>query len=304
MTPERSLYMSTRPSASESSGEGSLEDNTAERGRPLEALNKYLRSHSKSPIRSQLSITWQNASERSKRYYIRKAGQAATAAVQDIAPDDSAFLFFQEVSSSRVVRSTLCIDKDSDSHSMLDETLMDALTECYHAADSWATRRQILSVMADKVSLKQVQQWIPDLTRHRFTEAKRHCLLHERRAPVQQDTLPRMRVPTAKIDHFVAFISSNHVVQDLPFGERTITLSTKEIIKVPNVIRKLLPERIVKQYSSYSKESGFHPLGRTILLRILKTCAASVRKSLQGLDYFRSSGAEASDELSQIAETL
>lgn len=84
-----------------------------------------------------------NASERSKRYYIRKG----TAVVQDFALDDSAFLF-QEVSSSRVVRSTLlCIDKDSDSHSMLDETLMNALTECYHAADSWVTRRQILSVI-------------------------------------------------------------------------------------------------------------------------------------------------------------
>ena len=138
--------MPTQPSASESSGERGLEDNTTERGRPLEALNKYLRSHSKSPIRSQLSIPWQNASERSKRYYIRKG----TAVVQDFALDDSAFLF-QEVSSSRVVLSTLlCIDKDSDSHSMLDETLMNALTECYHAADSWVTRRQILSVMADK----------------------------------------------------------------------------------------------------------------------------------------------------------
>ena len=162
--------MPTQPSASESSGERSLEDNTTERGRPLEALNKYLRSHSKRPIRSQLSIPWQNASERSKRYYIRKAGHAATAVGQDIAPDDSAFLF-QELSSSRVVRSTLlCIDKDSDSHSMLDETLVNALT---------------------------------------------------------------------------------HVLQDLPFGERTVTLSTKETIKVPNVIRKLLPERIVKQYGSY-----------------------------------------------------
>ena len=38
-------------------------------------------------------------------------------------------------------------------------------------------------------------------------------------------------------------------------------------------------------------------------MRILKACAASVRKSLQGLDYFSSSGAEAFDELSQIAET-
>ena len=39
-------------------------------------------------------------------------------------------------------------------------------------------------------------------------------------------------------------------------------------------------------------------------MRILKACAASVRKSPQGLDYFSSTGAEAFDELSQIAETL
>ena len=89
------------------------------------------------------------------------------------------------------------------------------------------------------------------MTKHRFTEAKRHCQVHGRGAPIQQDTLPRMRVPTAKIDHVVAFITSNHVLQDLPFGERTVTLSTKETIKVPNVIRTLLPERIVKQYGSY-----------------------------------------------------
>ena len=71
-----------------------------------------------------------------------------------------------------------------------------------------------------------------------------------------------------------------------------------------NVIRTLLPERIVKQYQSYCKESGFEGLGRSTLLRILKTCAASMRKSLQGLDYISCLGAEAFDDLLEVIEVL
>ena len=59
---------------------------------------------------------------------------------------------------------------------------------------------------------------------------------------------PRIRVSTAQIDHFIVFITSPHIIQDLPFGERTIMLSTKETIKVPNAIRMIIPERIVIQY--------------------------------------------------------
>ena len=105
---------------------------------------------------------------------------------------------------------------------------------------------------------------------------------------------PRMRVSTAQIDHFIAFITSPHIVQDLPFGERTIMLSMKETIKVPNVIRMIIPE------------SGFTPLSRATLLRILSKLkyAASVRTSVQGLDYVSSAGAEAFDDLCDVVETL
>ena len=113
-----------------------------------------------------------------------------------------------------------------------------------------------------------------------------------------------MRVSTAQIDHFITFITSAHVIQDLPFGERTITLSSNETIKVPNVIRTMVPERLVKQYLAYCEETGFKGLSRSTLLRILSVCAASVRKSLQGLDYISSSGAEAFDDLCKVAEML
>jgi hypothetical protein len=43
-------------------------------------------------------------------------------------------------------------------------------------------------------------------------------------------------------------------MQDLPFGEKSITLSSKEVIKVPHVVRLLIPESIVKQCGAYTKE--------------------------------------------------
>ena len=56
----------------------------------------------------------------------------------------------------------------------------------------------------------------------------------------------RMKLSTDKVEHFISFITSPHIIQDIPFGEKIIKLSTKEIIKVPNVIRMIVPERIVR----------------------------------------------------------
>jgi hypothetical protein len=39
-------------------------------------------------------------------------------------------------------------------------------------------------------------------------------------------------------------------------------------------------------------------------LRILNVCSASVRKSLQGIDYFSAAGAEAFDNLISVVEQL
>lgn len=41
---------------------------------------------------------------------------------------------------------------DDESELAVDETLIETLADCYHAATLWETRRQILSIMADRVS--------------------------------------------------------------------------------------------------------------------------------------------------------
>ena len=245
-------------------------------------------------IRSRLQRPWEEASERTRRYYVRKAGQGLSTLLQDIAPSYSGSLF-KAVYPSGVIQRTLQCNGEEATSSSVDKTMMSALAECYCAADSWETRRQILSIMADKLTLNQLRHWIPDLSQYRFTEARRHCLEGGRGAPVLTAPTPRMRVSTAQMDHFIAFF---------PFGERTIMLSTKETIKVPNVIRMIIPERIIIQYKTYCQECGFTPLSHATLLRILSKCAASVRTSIQGLDYVSAAGAEAFDDLCDVVETL
>ena len=72
-------------------------------------------------------------------------------------------------------------------------------------------------------------------------------------------------------------------------------LSNKEVLEVPNVVRNMIPERIVVNAT---------PLSRSTLIRILQVCSASTRKSLQGLDYISSAGAEAFENLESVVDRL
>ena len=100
------------------------------------------------------------------------------------------------------------------------------------------------------------------------------------------------------------FITSTNIVQDLPFGEKSLKLSSSAVIKVPNVIRSIIPEHIIEQYKGYCRESGFTPMSRSTLCRILNVCSATVRKSLQGIDYVAAEGANAFDDLQDVVEKL
>lgn len=94
-------------------------------------------------------------------------------------------------------------------------------------------------------------------------------------------------------------MTSQQVIQDLPFGRRKLKLSNGETLEVPNVIRLPIPSRLVEHYYQFNKETGFSKsLGRSTLLKILsESCGASVRRYMQGLDNYLVDGAKAFDEL-------
>ena len=119
-----------------------------------------------------------------------------------------------------------------------------------------------------------------------FCEARKHRLTSGRGVPVVPKARVRTRVDINQLDHFVNFITSPYIVEDLPFGERFLTLSSGEVIHTPNAISVSLNEGIIDQYLQYCQECEATPLSKSTFRRVLSACSVSVRKSLQGLDYF------------------
>ena len=114
----------------------------------------------------------------------------------------------------------------------------------------------------------------------------------------------RIRIDLQPLDHFLSFITNPHLVHNLQFGEKHLQLSSGQIITTPNVIRTMIPEWIIMQYSQYWGETNFKPLSHSTVLRIFTECSASVRKSLQRLDYFAAEGAKAFDYLIFIIQEI
>ena len=83
--------------------------------------------------------------------------------------------------------------------------------------------------------------------RYRFSKARKHILIEDIGVALSpQSSQIRMAVSQTQLDHFLDLIMSPRVIQDLLFGEKSIKLSSKEVITVPNVICMMVPESIVK----------------------------------------------------------
>ncbi|CAH3104909.1 unnamed protein product [Pocillopora meandrina] len=146
--------------------------------------------------------------------------------------------------------------------------------------------------MGDLTTFKRIQNYIPGLTQYRFKVARQHSLQYGRGTLLPRPRSLRMQVEDKQLDHFLSCITSPHVIQDVPFGQRYLRLSSGKILETPSVIRTIIPNKLLKQYQAYCEETEFTPFSPATMLRVLYACAASVRTSVQGLDYIASDGAK------------
>lgn len=264
-----------------------------------EKLNEFLHICGKEEsVPGQPRKCWETLSMQRKNVYVGRATTAIVAALEVITPGDAAHLW-KAVQSSHSVEAALGMSENP-----ADEKYLKALAETYQHATSWDTRRQVLSIIADLLPFREIQKFIPGLTEYRFKEARLHICKHGRGAAVPLKKSPRMRVSESQLDHFLTFITSSHVVQDLPFGQRYLHLTNGQVLETPNVIRLMIPQRIIEQYTQFCEESNMRPLSPSTISRILSVCTATVRKSLQGLDYIAADGAKAFDNLAAITVKL
>ena len=250
----------------------------------IDLLNNYLGVCGVNPVQ-EMKPTWDTSSDRTKRRHLQQARESVLAILQTLAPHSVGELWKALVSSGLQDENL-----EGSEHSSADSTFIQALVECYLNASDWSARRQILSIMADKLRYNELKKFLPEVTLYRFKIARQHLILHGRGVPVPVQQQVRMAVDPKQLDHFITFITSPNVIQDVPFGEKIMQLRTGEILHTPNVIRNMIPSTIIKQYIAYCEETSFPHLSESSLRRILDVCPASTRRSLQGLDYFTANG--------------
>ena len=152
-------------------------------------------------------------------------------------------------------------------------------------------------MFAKHFSKKKLREMIPGLSKWQIDQARLHATEKGPGQPVISVPIKRTRLDPAKTNHFVNFISRAHFLQDVAYGTKELKLDSGEKMSILNVIRTMVPSRIIKQYVWYCQESAFEPASKRTLYRTIHVCAASMQKSLQGLDYFLTEGAQAFEAL-------
>ena len=262
----------------------------------LDAINKLLSLAGHGPITRTLHVGWVDATPKTQKYYTSKMEEVVSSVLEIIALNDAGSLWSALKASPSI--------NDRYNAPGTESSLLTALIESYKQATHSSTRKNIL-----KLTFNDLQKWIPDLSRSRFTAARRHGVQYGADALATQigkkKTILRQKIDPAQVEHFIQFITSQNVIQDLPFGTRKLRLTSGEEINIPNVIRLLIPSRLVDQYLHFCHETVFKPLGKSTLLKVIaESCGSSVRKCMQGLDNYLAEGTRAFDDLRLIVDKL
>ena len=285
--------------STESSSSDKIEPSLSSDSARRQKLNVFLEECGIVPLHKPWR-KWENATERTRERYLQQTSEIVSSVIGVISPENATHLW-EALQSSNTVNKILGVSQIGHPSEV---SYLKALAEACKRASGWDTRRQVLSIMAGIASFKAISEFIPGLTQYRFTEAKLHGLQHGRGTPVPEVKSPHIRIERQQLDHFLSFITSPHLVQDMPFGQKHLQLSDGTMLTVPNVIRTMIPSRIVSQYKRFCVDSGFKPFSQVTMLRILSECSASVRKSLQGLDYVAAEGSRAFDTLGDVVEKV
>ena len=122
----------------------------------------------------------------------------------------------------------------------------------------------IIIILLLSMSYKEIVQILPEVTHSKFYTAKNHAKLV---GPGLLITVPatRQKMDPVKLDNFLDFITSEHIVRDLPFGERKIRLSDGTVMEIPNVVHSMGASDVIHQYKSFCAENEITPLGKTTL---------------------------------------
>ena len=124
---------------------------------------------------------------------------------------------------------------------------------------------QILSLFVNALSKSQLMEIIPGISKQQMDDARRHADLRGPGKPSNAPEIFRLRLDSAETDHFLDFISSFSVLQDVSYGTKSLKLDSGERLLIPAAIPTVIPSRIIKQYQRYWESVAFEPYSERTL---------------------------------------
>ena len=254
------------------------------------ALDNFLDACGHSPVKKTLTCTWESSSERTKTDYMVKAEKIFHDILSVLAPGQE-----------RNVMSSILEKLNHNKH----QNMIEIVASAYHRCKDWGTQRQILSIIADKFTLAEIQKCIPELTRYKFTAARKHALQEEHGKQVVQPSQHREKLTNQQISHFLDFIMSPTIMTDAPYGIMNLKLSSGDKMEVPKIILNSVRSRVIDQYLQYCKENEFNQeASHRLYMRILEAVDPNIRKSMKGLDNYAAEGAKGFEDLIKVLSVM
>ena len=237
---------------------------------------------------------WEKCSFTEKSEFVQKAGEACQLVCDVIAPRDGKALFQAVVDHEQKCKTAIDVGL---------QTLMVA----YQNAPTKSLKTQILSIYVDRFfseELKRMHQPFENLSDRQIKKARAQAKSEGPGVPIEKIPRHRIRIQQRQLDHFLEFTMRPYYYQDVAYGTRTIKLENGEEFVIPNVVRTVAKCTIINQYMDHCKQTGFQPISKSTMWRVLEVQGATQRKSLRGLDNTAAEGADGFKDFLQIIDEL
>ncbi|XP_063438338.1 uncharacterized protein LOC134719265 [Mytilus trossulus] len=259
----------------------------------LTSLNDFLSSVRLQEFSEKERKTWRSYTFKTRNTYKERFDEIMKLIIEILFPNDV----------DEVIDDIKCPKQLNEENRTIHTEYKDIVTS-YRKTESWQQGRQVLSVLASRMSFKDLLSLLPEVTSHRYYAALSHSKKIVPALPIPEKKLHRQKLDPERLDAFLDFITSSHVVRDLPFGGKKLKFSDGTVHNLPNVVRCMGSADIIQQYKAYCQENEISLLGDSTMFKILAQCGAKVRKSLEGLDYFVAEGGRAFITFQDVLDKL
>ncbi|XP_063448230.1 uncharacterized protein LOC134727772 [Mytilus trossulus] len=175
----------------------------------LTSLNDFLSSVRLQEFSEKERKTWQSYTFKTRNTYKERFDEIMKLIIGILFPNDV----------DEVIDDIKC-PKQLNEENRTSHTEYKDIVTSYRKAESWQQGRQVLSVLASRMSFKDLLSLLPEVTSHRYYAALSHSKKIGPALPIPEKKLHRQKLDPERLDAFLDFITSSHVVRDLPFGEK------------------------------------------------------------------------------------